>query len=234
MLQEINYTADGVAFKGKVARPDQKGDLPAVMVAHDWGGVNDLSLNAIERLKAKGYIGVAIDLYGGGVAYQTNEDKAAAMGPLKEDRSLLRHRLLAAYEAVTKLEGVKANQIAIMGFCFGGLCALDLARSGAPIKGAISFHGLLDAPGLKSDRPQTSPVLVLHGHDDPMVPPEQVLAFEQEMSAAKVDWQVHTYGGTVHAFANPAAQDASFGTVYSEKAAYRAWKNAFAFLEETL
>ena len=127
--------------------------------------------------------------------------------------------------------GVDPDRIAIMGYCFGGLCALDLARSGADIRGAISFHGLLLPNGL-DPRPIKARVLALHGYADPMVPPEQVVAFGKEMSDAGVDWQLHAYGGVLHAFTVPEANDPGFGTVYNAGAERRSWRALVDFLEE--
>ena len=113
---------------------------------------------------------------------------------------------------------------------FGGLCALDLARIGTDIKGAISIHGLFNAPGNTGN--VSAKVLVLHGWDDPMATPDSVLALATEMSEAGADWQIHAYGGTVHAFTNPAADNAEMGTVYSADADRRSWTALRDFLQE--
>jgi dienelactone hydrolase len=119
-----------------------------------------------------------------------------------------------------------------MGFCFGGLCALDLARTGASLRGVVSFHGLLIPPGNIPNPQIKAKVLVLHGHDDPMGPPEQVLALQTELTQAGADWQIHIYGGTVHAFTNPLANDPGFGTVYDSQADKRSWIAMQNFFEE--
>lgn len=111
------------------------------------------------------------------------------------------------------------------------MCVLELARAGADVLGVVSIHGIF-APGEIDNRKITASVLCLHGHDDPMVPPEQVLAFEQEMTAAGVDWQLHTYGNTMHAFTNPKANNPDFGTVYNETAQRRAYQALRNFLRE--
>ena len=127
------------------------------------------------------------------------------MTPFLQDRALLRDRLRAGLDCFAAQPGVDSAQIAIMGYCFGGLCALDLARSGAPLKGAVSIHGLFGPPGLPP-QPIRARVLALHGYADPMVPPEQVVAFGKEMSDAKVDWQLHGLGGVLHAYHRPRGQ----------------------------
>jgi dienelactone hydrolase len=118
-----------------------------------------------------------------------------------------------------------------MGYCFGGLCALDLARSGADIRGAVSFHGLFVPPGLPK-QPIKARVLALHGYADPMVPPQQVLDFATEMTEAKVDWQLHAYGGVLHAFTVPEANDLNLGALYDARAARRSWQAMVDFYAE--
>jgi dienelactone hydrolase len=153
------------------------------------------------------------------------------MNPYASDRILLRQRINAALRAVRAFSQVDAARIAAMGYCFGGMCVLELARSGADVAGVISIHGIF-APGNAANEKISAKVLCLHGHDDPMVPPEQVLAFEKEMTDAGVDWQMHVYGGTQHAFTNPAANNPDFGTVYKEVAEKRAYQSVANFLDE--
>ena len=156
------------------------------------------------------------------------------MQPFLEDRALLQRRMNLALETLRKIDRVDPSRIAAMGFCFGGLCVLDLARSGADIRGVVSFHGLLNPPGKTAGNKIKARVLVLHGHDDPMVPPDAVLAFERELTEAGADWQVHVYGQTMHAFTNPQANDPAFGTVYKASADRRSWQSLQNFLAEVL
>lgn len=232
MSEELRYQVSGKEFIGKVFRPEGQGPFPGVMVAHDWSGINHFALESAKKIADSGYIAFAIDLYGDGKCFDTVEEKSAAMSVLKEDRALLKQRLEASFNALLSIDGIDPKKTAILGFCFGGLAALDLARSGANVRGAVSFHGLLDRPQLESSAEPTASVLVLHGYDDPMVKPDDLMKFQKEMTEAGIDWQVHAYGKTLHAFSNPEANDPSFGTQYSERASFRAWKNAFMFLEE--
>ena len=150
--------------------------------------------------------------------------------PLSTTGKKLQKRITAALRTIELLPWVDDSKIAAMGFCFGGLCVLDLARIGADIKGVVSFHGLLGAPENTHGTKIKAKILALHGHDDPMVPPEQVLAFQQEMTQAGADWQFVTYGNTMHAFTNPMANNPGFGTVYQADADRRSWaamKNFF-------
>lgn len=220
-------------LKGFIAYDERASDLrPAVLVVHDWSGRNAFACHKAEVLAGMGYVGFAIDMYGQGTIGTTVDEKQALMSPLINDRLSLRSRIMAAYDAILKHPKVDPQRIAVIGFCFGGLCALDLARSGADIRGAVSFHGLLSQPHHGALRPIKAKILALHGYDDPMVRPDDVTDFCEEMTQAKADWQVHMYGHTQHAFTNPDAHDAHLGTIYDEVAAHRSWLALTQFLVE--
>jgi dienelactone hydrolase len=122
-----------------------------------------------------------------------------------------------------------------MGYCFGGTAVLDLARAGGEeLKGVVSFHGGLEGNTLDNPKKLNVKILVLHGDDDPLVPPEQVAAFKAEMTAKQVDWQLHAYSHTVHAFTRPAANDPAFGAVYNPVADRRSWQAMLNFFDEVL
>ncbi|MDR3477274.1 MAG: dienelactone hydrolase family protein [Gammaproteobacteria bacterium] len=232
-IAKIEYIDGDTVLEGYCALDDTKpGKKPAVIVAHDWSGRNDFACQKAEKLAELGYVGFALDMYGRRIIGKTNEEKSALIKPFMEDRALLRRRILAALATVQELEVVNTASIAVMGFCFGGLCALDLARSGADIRGAVSFHGLLNAPTGIPQEKIVAKVLALHGHDDPMVPPAQVADFQKEMTDAKVDWQFHTFGNVMHGFTNPVAHDPKFGTVYDGLADKRSWVIAREFFAE--
>ena len=182
---------------------------PCVLVNHAWSGLDGFAEDKAIQMAAMGYVGFALDNYGNGALPESVDDKMALMGPLKEDRALLLKRLKAGYKAAAALEMVDDTHMAAMGFCFGGLCTLDMARAGMDLKAAISFHGLLDAPEGKKPKKIKSKILVAHGWDDPMVPPAQVTAIGEELAKAKCDWQLHAYGNTSHAFMVPEANDLS-------------------------
>jgi dienelactone hydrolase len=205
---------------------------PAVLIAHDWTGRGEFVCNKAKLLAEQGYVGFALDMYGQGRMGKTIEEKKALMDPLVNDRILLRDRVLAAYNALIEMPEVDNERIAIIGFCFGGLCALDLARSGADIRGAVSFHGALNKPEHLKTAVIKAKVLALHGYADPMVTPEHVHGFCQEMTEAKVDWQVHMYGHVQHAFTNPEAHDAAAGLMYHSAASQRSWQAMTHFLQE--
>jgi dienelactone hydrolase len=205
---------------------------PAVLIAHDWSGQNEFFQQKAKVIAELGYVGFAIDMFGLGRMEKTNTAKQALIQPLLQDRLLLRTRIQAAFDAVSALPEVNQKKIAIVGYCFGGLCALDLARSGAEIKGAISVHGQLYPPAELSSQTITAKILALHGYDDPMILPEQLTAFCQEMTKEKVDWQVHSFGLTKHAFTNPQAHDTDLGLIFSAAAASRSSILIDTFLEE--
>lgn len=205
---------------------------PAVLISHAWGGRDDFVAEKANKLAELGYVGFALDMYGKGVLGNSPEQNSKLMQPFMADRGLLQKRIKAALYAVRLLPWVDDSKIAAMGFCFGGLCVLDLARAGADLKGVVSFHGLLGAPDNLEANSIKAKVLALHGHDDPMGPVEQVLAFEQEMTKAGADWQLHTYGHTMHAFTNPKANDPALGTVYQVNADKRSWLAMKNFLAE--
>ena len=232
--QTIDYQDGDTQLEGYVSWDDSiSGPRPAVLVAHDWTGRRDFATSKADEIAAMGYVGFALDMYGKGVFGSDGdvEGNSALMNPLAGDRAVLRARMSAALTAIRGLDMVDAGKVGAMGYCFGGMCVLELARAGADVEGVISIHGIF-APGDVGNEAITAKVLCLHGQDDPMVPPEQVLAFENEMSEANADWQVHAYGGTMHAFTNPVANDPGFGTVYNPSADRRATQSIKNFFSE--
>ena len=217
---------------GYVAYNDDGKQRPAVLIVHDWSGRNEFVCNKALMMANLGYVGFAIDMYGHGRIGETTDEKLALMQPLVNDRLLLRDRVTAALDALITMDEVDDSRIAAIGFCFGGLCVLDLARSGASILGAVSFHGLLGAPLDLPSNTIKAKILALHGYDDPMVSQLQVNDFCQEMTKASVDWQIHMYGHTQHAFSNPEAHDKVLGTIYNPDAERRSLQSMTNFLEE--
>ncbi len=233
-MQSIPYAYhhDGKTLQATIAFDEtHTKKRPGVLVFHDWSGRNAFASEQAKALANLGYVGFAADLYGDGQVGQTLEEKQALMTPLIENRSLLLGRILAAFQALKSLPQVDTDHIAAIGFCFGGLCALDLARSGENLSGVVSFHGLLNRDESTAIHPITAKLLVLHGYDDPMVPPEQVHTFCEEMTQAKADWQLHTYGQTSHAFTNPEANDPKLGTKYNSTSATHAFTAMEHFLK---
>jgi dienelactone hydrolase len=229
----VNYLDSNVRLEGFFAYDDAiEGKRPTVLICHAWGGRDQFVEQKAIKLAELGYVGFALDMYGEGKTGSGPEENAKLMQPFMDNRSILQQRINAALYAVKLMPWVDESKIAAMGFCFGGLCVLDLARSGANICGVVSFHGLLIPPSNITNPTVKAKVLVLHGHDDPMVPVEQVVALQQELTSAGADWQIHTYGNTMHAFTNPVANDPGFGTVYQASADQRSWQSMINFYTE--
>lgn len=227
----VEYFDGKTKCVGVLAWNDTLGARPCVLVAPDWRGRTAFSEDKAKAIAELGYVGFAIDVYGEGKTGSNADENGALMNPFVEDREKLKTRLLATIEAAKNFEEVDGDQIAIIGFCFGGLCALDAARSGADLKAAISFHGLIMPTGLAENK-ITASVLALHGYDDPMAKPKTVLALGDELTRAGCDWQIHAYGGTLHSFMNPDANAPENGTAYSPVAEKRAWSNTVQLLED--
>lgn len=213
-----------------VARRDSA-RRPGVILFPTVMGVSDLELGFARQLVHLGYTGFVADLFGKQFRGASRDVMMNELKRLRSDRASLRERLLTVLESVRRLDAVEPDRIVAIGYCFGGQCALDLARSGADIAGVASFHGLFDPPGLEP-RPIKAKVLAFHGWDDPLVPPEAVVALGDELTAAGADWQIHAYGHVQHGFTNPGATGAVPGVVYNEIAAERSWTSLINFLEE--
>ena len=229
----IEYHHNDATLEAFMAWDDsQSGPRPAVAVSHAWAGRGNFECGKAEKLAELGYVGIAIDMYGKGVRGSSVEENSALMTPLVEDRGLLQARINLAIEAIRQQPEVDAAKVAAIGFCFGGLCVLDLARSGSDVLGVVSFHGLF-MPAENLQNPKISAkVLCLHGFEDPMAPPESAVALGQELTQAGADWQLHAYGNAFHAFTNPEANDADLGTIYNATAEQRSWQAMENFLTE--
>lgn len=209
---------------------------PVVMVVHQWKGLTSYEKGRADMLADTCYNAFAVDMYGKGIRPQTIEEAGKQATLYKSDPALARRRITAALNHVRTLPGVNAGKIAVIGYCFGGTMALELARSGADIRSVITFHG-----GLATPQPLTQPgiikaaVQINHGADDPFVKPEEVKAFVDEMNAAGADWQLISYAHAVHSFTQKGIDDDKIdGAAYNEKADKRSWQAAMNFLSETL
>lgn len=205
---------------------------PAVLISHMWNGRGDFVAEKAKQLAKLGYVGFALDIYGKGILGTTPDECMSLMQPFMQDRAMLQKRITAALSAVKLLPWVDDKKIAAIGFCFGGLCVLDLARTGVAIKGVASFHGILSAPDNHPNAAIRAKVLALHGYDDPMATPQQLTDFQNEMTQYEADWQVHSYGHTVHAFTNPIADNPEAGMIYNAIANKRSWLAMQNFLTE--
>jgi dienelactone hydrolase len=205
---------------------------PTVIMIPTVMGVSDLEIGFGRQLVELGYNAFVVDIFGKKFRGSERDVMFGELGRLKSDRAALRRRLLSIVELARGLDEVEEKQVVVAGYCFGGMCALDVARSGADIAAAVAFHGLFDPPGLPLEK-ITAKVVAFHGWDDPMVPPEKVVALGNELTEAGADWQIHAYGHVAHGFTNPNADQIGLdGVRYNALAAERSWTSFISLLEE--
>ncbi|MDB5050823.1 MAG: dienelactone hydrolase family protein [Fibrobacteres bacterium] len=230
----VAYKQDTTTLEGLLVYDGAaKGKQPGIVLGPDWMGVSDLAKQYAEKVAKLGYVVLVADIYGKNVRPKDMKEAGAASDIYKKDRALMQARVRAAYDQLRKSARVDTSRLAAMGYCFGGGVALELARSGAPLKGTITFHGNLDTPHPEQAKNIKGEVLVNHGADDPFVTPDQVKAFTDEMRAGGVDWRLIKYGGAVHGFTNPnAGTDNSKGMAYNAKADKRSWQAMVDFYQE--
>jgi len=233
-FQKVEYKQGDTVCEGLLVYDDLfQGKRSGVIIAHQWKGLTDYEKGRAEMLAMRGHVVLCADVYGKGVRADNPKDAAALAGKYKSDRPLLRARINAALDFLRGQERVNSSQIAAIGYCFGGTTVLELARSGADVKGVVSFHGGLSTPTPADAKNIKGKVLALHGADDPFVPPAEEQAFEEEMRKAKVDWQLVAYGNSVHSFTDwNAGNDNSKGSAYNEKADQRSWEAMKTFFAE--
>jgi dienelactone hydrolase len=230
----IVHEGPGGPFEGVFAWDDaQSGPRPGVLVIPNVLGQKEDDNVKAEELAALGYAAFACDVFGQGKRAEAGPDYAKYMNELNADRPLLRDRLDASLSALKAQAEVEPARTAAVGFCFGGKCVLDMARSGLDTLGGVSFHGVYDKPDYASVDPIAMKLLVCHGWDDPLGPPETVVALGQELSAAKADWQIHAYGNAGHAFTDVSRKNSTIpGVSYEERADRRSWQAMRDFLTE--
>jgi len=232
---DLDYKDGAAQLRGYAAYEEAGGSRPGVLIVHDWSGVGPYVKERARQLASMGYVVLAADIYGREIRPASQQEAARQAGIYRADRALMRARAAAGLAALKRLPGVDPSRTAVMGYCFGGGVALELARSGAEIKGAASFHGNLDTPNPADAGNIKGKIAVFHGSDDPHVSTAAVAAFQEEMRAAGADWQLVTYGGAVHSFSNPGAGgDPKTGSAYNEKADKRSWRALQDFFSEVL
>lgn len=234
IMQDMAYKGGKNEFSGyAVYDTDAKEERPGILMVHDWLGVTDKARQQARRLAALGYQVFAVDIYGKDIRpdYKTAGQEA---GKYKTDRDLFRERLKLGLEQLKKLPHVNKKKIAAVGYCFGGTGVIELARTGADIKAAVSFHGGLDSPTPADGKKIKARILALHGADDPFVSAADLTAFESEMRSHRVDWQLVKYGNSVHSFTDQTAgTDNSKGAAYNKLADERSWLAMDNFLKTT-
>ena len=223
---------EGHELEGMLVARRDGARRPGVLIFPTVMGVSDLELGFARDLVHLGYTAFVADLFGKQYRGADRDTMFAQMNRLRADRAALRRLLTAVLEQARGLAAIEPDAIVAIGYCFGGQCALDLARSGAAIRGVASFHGLFDPPPL-DPQPITAKVVAFHGWDDPMVPPDAVVALGHELTQAGADWQIHAYGHVAHGFTNPNAAALGIpGVSYNSLAADRSWTSFVNFLEE--
>jgi len=233
----IEYKAGDVVMRGYLAYPaGVKDKAPGVLVFSEWQGLNDYAKHLAEQLAGLGYVAFAADMYGDGKVAKDNTEAGTLAGALKVgDRSELLKRATAALATLKAQEHVDQTRLAAIGYCFGGTVALELVRSGADLKGIVTFHAGLDTPHPAEAGRIKASILVCHGADDPYAPKAVVDAFQDEMRKSGADWQMVFYGGAVHSFSNPASgNDKSKGVAYNEAADRRSWALMQSYFNEIL
>jgi dienelactone hydrolase len=233
VTQPVQYKQNDTVLEGFLAYDnDVKGKRPGVLIVHEWWGLNDFAKKAAERVARMGYVAFAADMYGKGKVTQSPEEAGRWAGQVK-GTPLMRERAQAGLKVLAQQELVNSRRLAAMGFCFGGTTVLELAYSGADVRGVVSFHGGLTAPKPEDLPNIKASLLVLHGADDPLVKPEEIVAFQEGMRQAKADWQMILFGGAVHSFTNPAATALKIpGGAYDAHTAARAFQYMELFFKE--
>jgi len=228
----IAHSFEGEALESVfVGRRDGQ-TRPTVILIPTVMGVSDLEIGFGRQLVELGYNALVADLFGKEFRGAPRDTMFGEMNRLKSDRGALLRRLQHVLQLSRGLDEVQSDHVVVAGYCFGGMCALDLARSGADITAAVSFHGLFDPPGLPAQKIKAK-VVAFHGWDDPMVSPEKVVALGNELTESGTDWQIHAYGHVGHGFTNPHASDLEIaGVAYNALAAERSWTSFINLLEE--
>ncbi len=233
----IDYHLDGLLMEGFLAAEQKDNSVakPLVLVVHDWTGNRELAQEKARYFAEQGFVGFAVDLYGKNKR-GSDTDKSInqkLLSELMQQRHMVVPRLQAALDCVKQHVQIDPQKIMLIGFCMGGLCVLDFARSGAKVAGVVSVHGLLHPPQ-NTAKNIVAKVLVLHGYEDKSVAPPQVMDFAAEMTKNNADWQIHIFGNTYHAFTNPKANDLAAGLMFNSNANNRTWDLVRDFTTEIL
>jgi dienelactone hydrolase len=232
-MSAVDYNVDGKPYEGFMVRPAGKSNAPLVVIAHAWAGVGDN-----ERQKAQlvadelGCAAFAMDVYGKGKRGVTVAENEALMNPMLADRAELQKRLAGSLAVAKQQSGVDASKVAAIGYCFGGLSVLDMARAGMDVLGVCSFHGLFIPPANILAPKIKAKVLIEHGWLDPMAKPDSVLSIAKELGEAGADWQLHAHGKSLHAFTTEGANDPGAGIAYNADADRRSFASLADFLAE--
>ena len=233
VTKEIIYQGPGGPFNAVQYYDDAISDYrPGVLVAHTIRGQTEFEREKAKALAQLGYVALAIDMYGQGRSSTNSEEARSWMDALNADRQLLRERILSAVDKLRSLPEVDHDFVGGIGYCFGGKCVLDLARSGINMSGVVSFHGVYDPPDLPARGRIVTPILLCHGWEDPLATPEDTLRLIKELNSRKATWQLKAFSQTGHAFTNEKADNRSGGMFYSKRASEAAWSAMIHFFRQ--
>ncbi|MGA6924866.1 MAG: dienelactone hydrolase family protein [Desulfosarcina sp.] len=234
VTRAVDYTHDGLSLQGYLAYDDAiSGKAPGVLVVHEWWGLNDYARSRAEALARMGYVAFALDMYGKGKTTEHPDQAAAWVKQVNTDMALWRKRAAAGLEVLKRQERVDTDRMAAIGYCFGGATVQVLAYGGADLKGVVSFHGSLIPPSAEQAQATRARILIAHGAQDPMSPPEKLTTYVQAMNTTSIDWQLIVYGNTRHSFTNPDADQRGMEALaYNAASDRRSWQHMSDFFKE--
>lgn len=232
VTKKIEYEDGDLKYEGVIAFNEKsETKRPIIMIAHAFGGQSKFEENKAIELAKIGYVGFAIDIYGKGVRAKSPEEAQQLMDKLNSDRTLLLKRMKTALKTAKSINIADENKIGAIGFCFGGKCVLDLARSEEKLNGVVSFHGVYDSPKYVIQNKIETPILILHGWDDPLAKPNEVIELAQELTNKKAEWELNAYGHTGHSFTNPNAKFPEKGMFYNKNSDMKSWNRMVEFFK---
>lgn len=234
---DLEYTVGNQAFKGfLITHEGLAKKPPAILIVPTWRGMDSFAINKARQVAKLGYTAFVADVFGNGKSAADEKEAFNFISPLFVDRKLLRERIQGSFEALKKSPFVDPDLIGAIGYCFGGLTVLELLRSGSPVKGVVSFHGVLGyhladlaATPIPNAENIKASALILHGDEDPLVTEEDLLNLKNEFRKIRIDWQLIIYGGTAHSFTNPDAHDPENGMLYNPEVDKRSWSEMRLF-----
>jgi dienelactone hydrolase len=237
ITEEVSYTANGTELKGFLAFDENAdGELPGVIVVHEWWGQNEYARERARQLAELGYAALAIDMYGEGKTTDHPDDAGKFSSEVMKQMETARARFNAGLDQLKNRPNIDTSNIAAIGYCFGGGIVLNMALAGADVDGVVSFHGMLPTDPVKNPDQVKAKILVLNGEADPMVTQDQIDTFKENMDNANVDYEVVNYPDAKHAFTNPAADSVGkkfeIPLAYDKEADEKSWQEMKDFLAD--
>lgn len=229
----VTYDHDGTVLEGYLAYDDSiAGKRPGILVVHEWWGLNDFVRARVDKLAGLGYVAFALDMYGKGIFTKDPAEAKELSGHLR-GKPIMRDRARAGLNILKADQRVDESRIAAIGYCFGGTTVLELAYSGAELAGVVSFHGGLTAAKSEDYNRIKAKILICHGAEDTFISDDEIRAFHEGMRQSGADWHMISFGGAVHSFTNPGADQTGIpGIAYHPKADERSWNYMKVFFEE--